>query len=232
LRRCAQLCAGLSFLHDRETPLVHRDIKAANLFCSADLATLKLGDFGLCRSVRTLQGGNDSRVMTGMTGTFMHMAPEVYNATAGYTEKADIFSAAICIVELISGEHAYVAESEQVLRRPEILTLRVCLDRYRPSLESKIKKTDMRDLVTRMWAHEASERPSAAQCEVELVALLATVTAKASHNPIAAIKKAFAFTPFKRSPSAFFRRSSLVAAGSSARRGSRTSARRGSRTPP
>ncbi|KAJ1471912.1 kinase-like domain-containing protein, partial [Baffinella frigidus] len=92
---CAQLCAALSFLHDRETPLVHRDIKAANLFCSADLATLKLGDFGLCRPVRTLQGGKDNRVMTGMTGTLSHMAPEVFIATPSYSEKADVFSSAV-----------------------------------------------------------------------------------------------------------------------------------------
>jgi serine/threonine protein kinase len=69
--RCAQLCAALSFLHDRETPLVHRDIKAANLFCTADRKTLKLGDFGLCRPVKTLEHGDDARDMTGMTGIYI-----------------------------------------------------------------------------------------------------------------------------------------------------------------
>jgi serine/threonine protein kinase len=41
--------------------------------------------------------------MTGMTGTFTHMAPEVFTNTPSYSEKADIFSAAICMVFLVSG---------------------------------------------------------------------------------------------------------------------------------
>ena len=57
--RCAQLCAALKFLHHRSEPLVHRDIQAASLFCSADLTTLKLGDFGLCRAVKTLRAGTN-----------------------------------------------------------------------------------------------------------------------------------------------------------------------------
>jgi len=97
--RCAQLCAALKFLHHRSEPLVHRDIKAANLFCSADLSTLKLGDFGLCRAVKTLiktlQHGEGA-----LRGTLPHMAPEVFTATRSYSEKADIFSAAVCMVTL------------------------------------------------------------------------------------------------------------------------------------
>ncbi|KAJ1469650.1 kinase-like domain-containing protein, partial [Baffinella frigidus] len=122
---CAQLCAALNFLHDRETPLVHRDVKSANLFCSADLKTLKLGDFGLCRPVRTLQGGNMARTMTGMTGTFTHMAPEVLDATEEgycYSETADVFSGAVCMVHLITGEHAYLATVTEW--RPETLARR------------------------------------------------------------------------------------------------------------
>jgi len=46
------LLRAMAFLHGRDPPLIHRDIKASNMFCSADLTNLKLGDFGLCRPVR------------------------------------------------------------------------------------------------------------------------------------------------------------------------------------
>ena len=105
---------------------MHRDIKAANLLCTADLETVKLGHFGLCLPVRALQAGHNAR---DMAGTFLHMAPEVFNATASYSEKADIFSAAVCMVHLISGEHAYAADPD--LLQPELLARRVCLS---PSL--------------------------------------------------------------------------------------------------
>ncbi|KAJ1482085.1 kinase-like domain-containing protein [Baffinella frigidus] len=191
---CAQLCAALSFLHDRETPLVHRDIKASNLLCSADLTTIKLGDFGLCRPVQMLQEGNDNRVMTGMTGTFTHMAPEVFTATAGYSEKADIFSGAVCMVHLISGENAYAAETGWCALRPELMARRVALEGYRPSLERKVKKKNMQDLLKRMWSQEPSKRPTAAECEVELEALLATVTSR-SRKPFAFFKRTFSSAP-------------------------------------
>ncbi|KAJ1466537.1 hypothetical protein T484DRAFT_1861386 [Baffinella frigidus] len=40
----------------------------------------------------------------------------------------------------------------------------------------------MRDLLSRMWAHDPRERPCAAQCVVELEALLATVTARLANS--------------------------------------------------
>mmetsp|Transcript_9817 Transcript_9817/g.24035 ORF Transcript_9817/g.24035 Transcript_9817/m.24035 type:complete len:492 (+) Transcript_9817:56-1531(+) len=194
---CAQLCAALKFLHHRSDPLVHRDINAANLFCSADLKTLKLGDFGLCRSIKTLlPQGDDARTTAGMKRTLPHMAPEVFSATAGYSDKSDIFSAAVCMVHLLSGEHAYAGEAE--LREPELLARRVALEGYRAPLENRIKNVDMRELVVRMWDHEASERPSAAECVLELVALLATATTK-SLNPLTVLKRSLTFTPRRTS---------------------------------
>ncbi|KAJ1470043.1 kinase-like domain-containing protein, partial [Baffinella frigidus] len=129
---CTQLCAALSFLHRRDTPLVHRDIKAANLFFRADLTTLKLGDFAMCRPVRALQVGTDSQVVRGI---FTHMAPEVFDASAIYSETSDIFSAAVCMVHLITGEHAYAGDAE--LRQPELLARRVALEGYRAPLENR-----------------------------------------------------------------------------------------------
>ena len=126
--------------------------------------------------------------MTGMTGTFTHMAPEVFFATEGYSEKADIFSSAVCMVHLISGEQAYTATDAQW--RPEILARRVALEGYRAPLERKIKHKDMRDLVTRMWAHDPLKRPSSSECAAELEAMLDTVTSW-SLKPLALLKRTF-----------------------------------------
>lgn len=42
--------------------------------------------------------------MSGKTGSFMYMAPEMFNNEA-YTEKVDVFSFGICMYELI---HKYM----------------------------------------------------------------------------------------------------------------------------
>ena len=50
LRHAAQMFRALEYLHGRAPPVVHRDVKPANLLVTADLETLKLGDFGVTSS--------------------------------------------------------------------------------------------------------------------------------------------------------------------------------------
>jgi hypothetical protein len=147
--------------------------------------------------------------MTGLTGTFSHMAPEVFTATASYSEKADIFSAAVCMVFLVSGERAYSGELAWFDSRPDLLARRVALEGYRAPLESAIKNKQLRDLLTRMWAQEASARPSATQCEEELVALLAKTErnkAKFLLNPIKEFTRALSFSSPSFSPTSVLMR--------------------------
>ena len=50
LRHAAQMFRALEYLHSRVPPMVHRDVKPANLLVSADLETIKLADFGVLRA--------------------------------------------------------------------------------------------------------------------------------------------------------------------------------------
>jgi hypothetical protein len=59
------------------------------------------------------------------------MAPEVFTATASYSEKADIFSAAVCMVHLITGEEAYdqgLLHQMRIAARPDMLARKVALN--------------------------------------------------------------------------------------------------------
>ncbi|KAJ1469398.1 hypothetical protein T484DRAFT_1851964, partial [Baffinella frigidus] len=109
-------------------------------------------------------------------------------------------------------ECAYGGAAVLFSSRPELLARRVALEGYRAPLEHTIKKKDMRDLLTRMWAHEAAQRPSAAECSVALAALLAAVKAKpaplkavircvsASLPSLAAIRRLSSFSTSPRTP--------------------------------
>jgi len=48
---CLDMFAGVAFLHQHKPSIVHRDLKPANLMLSADYKRLKIGDFGLSRTV-------------------------------------------------------------------------------------------------------------------------------------------------------------------------------------
>ena len=49
---CRKILAGLHYLHTREPPIIHRDIKCDNIFINGNSGQLKIGDLGLATAKR------------------------------------------------------------------------------------------------------------------------------------------------------------------------------------
>lgn len=90
---------GMAYLHSGNPPVLHRDLKSANLLLDKSY-TAKVCDFGLSRLKA------QERSMTGNCGTVQWMAPEVL-ANMRYNEKADVYSYGIILWELLSRECPY-----------------------------------------------------------------------------------------------------------------------------
>jgi serine/threonine protein kinase len=73
-----QLAKGMNYLHTCKPPIIHRDLKPANLLIDHS-GVLKISDFGLAK-VRPDPKTNEAEtyLMTGETGSYRFMAPEVY----------------------------------------------------------------------------------------------------------------------------------------------------------
>jgi interleukin-1 receptor-associated kinase 4 len=89
---------GLAYLHtaDRSQPLVHRDVKSANVLLDLSFRA-KVGDFGLARNIQQAEETRTARVV----GTSGYIPPEYYRGVI--TTKMDAFGFGVILLELISG---------------------------------------------------------------------------------------------------------------------------------
>ncbi|XP_072989571.1 probable serine/threonine-protein kinase PBL3 isoform X1 [Typha latifolia] len=92
---------GLSFLHDAESQVIYRDVKASNVLLDSEY-NAKLSDFGLAKAGPT---GDRTHVSTQVMGTHGYAAPE-YVATGRLSAKADVYSFGVVLLELLSGRRA------------------------------------------------------------------------------------------------------------------------------
>ncbi|KAI4298351.1 hypothetical protein L6164_031924 [Bauhinia variegata] len=89
---------GLAYLHEDCHPrIIHRDIKGANILIENNFEA-KVADFGLAK----FNQDNYTHVSTRVMGTFGYLAPE-YASSGKLTEKSDVFSYGIMLLELITG---------------------------------------------------------------------------------------------------------------------------------
>ncbi|CAN1225737.1 LRR receptor-like serine/threonine-protein kinase GSO1 [Linum grandiflorum] len=105
LRIAAGLAKGVEYLHHDCVPsIIHRDIKSSNLLLDADMES-HLGDFGLAKTV--VESYDSTTASTESTslfaGSYGYIAPE-YAYSLKATEKSDVFSMGIVLMELVTGK--------------------------------------------------------------------------------------------------------------------------------
>lgn len=92
------LASSLTYLHHEcEQRVIHRDIKTSNIMLDGNF-NARLGDFGLAR----LMEHDKSPASTLTAGTMGYLAPE-YLHYGKATEKTDVFSYGVVVLELVCG---------------------------------------------------------------------------------------------------------------------------------
>ncbi|XP_010922992.1 probable serine/threonine-protein kinase PBL26 [Elaeis guineensis] len=90
---------GLEYLHDKANPpVIYRDLKPSNILLDEDFNP-KLSDFGLAKLGPV---GDKVHFSSRVMGTYGYCAPE-YARTGHLTQKSDIYSFGVVLLELITG---------------------------------------------------------------------------------------------------------------------------------
>eukprot|EP01125_Pyxidicula_operculata_P012537 TRINITY_DN411_c1_g1_i1.p1 TRINITY_DN411_c1_g1~~TRINITY_DN411_c1_g1_i1.p1 ORF type:complete len:630 (-),score=86.53 TRINITY_DN411_c1_g1_i1:240-2063(-) len=93
------IAAGMDYLHSRNPPVLHRDLKSPNVLIDQYWRG-QVADFGLSR----IHAANTS-TMTHL-GTPLWLAPEIVREER-YSEKADVWSYGVIVWETVTGKHPY-----------------------------------------------------------------------------------------------------------------------------
>ena len=97
---CHNVASALSYLHANK--IVHRDICSNNILLAGNGQVTKLCDFGM-----TVFDISNRDVLTKCPGTDVYMPPEAVTDDPKYTEKLDVFSFGVVIVQVLTMKWPY-----------------------------------------------------------------------------------------------------------------------------
>jgi serine/threonine protein kinase len=137
-----QLCEILSFLHEQHTPIIHCDLKPANVLLSSDSGQIYLIDFGIARYALPGQTGTNQRV-----GSYGYAAPEQYDRKGVVGTWTDLYSLGVLLHQMLSGTDPVQKPLDALFTFPAL---------------NNPKWAPVNALLTRLLQREASRRPACA----------------------------------------------------------------------
>ncbi|KZP27275.1 kinase-like protein [Athelia psychrophila] len=145
---------GLQYMH--EVGIFHGDLKSINILVSAN-GRAYLTDFGIAKSFDIT-----NQQTTGVGGTLLWMAPELFDKSPKVTKASDIYALGMVFYEMFSGLTPF--EGQQIGAQPPSLR------GERPPKPGSDTPADDRGFnhdiwrcIEKCWAQEANERPSTKQ---------------------------------------------------------------------
>ena len=120
------VASALSYLHELETPIIHRDVSSNNVLLkgvTSDRCIAKLADFGSANWVKLASTMGE--------GTIIYTAPEAYpphptqrpKAPAPQTTKIDVYSYGVLMCEVTLGEfpdHKHLREMKEKMKTKHV----------------------------------------------------------------------------------------------------------------
>ncbi|PBK97206.1 kinase-like protein [Armillaria gallica] len=161
-----QVAEGITYLHGLNPPIVHADIRGANILVKDDLSCC-LSDFGLALAVESQVGASSSsRAFLG--GSLRWMPPEIMDDKRfdpAYITARDVYSFGCTVIEIYTGKPPFSHIRKEAAIINEVLTCGNLPDKPADIPDWMWEKVVLKCLVS-----SASQRP-AAQSLVNILTL-------------------------------------------------------------
>jgi serine/threonine protein kinase len=153
-----QVCAGLNSLHNHSpAPIIHSDLKPANILLDSDQKVAKIADFGLSKMKTESYAGSS------VLGTMLYVAPEMLLQGVPSHRPTDIYAMGLILWEVVYGKPVWRNPDGSPFQPYQLnAKYNQC---ERPLLEELPAGIDPAVIVLMQdcWAHDPSHRPTADQ---------------------------------------------------------------------
>eukprot|EP01047_Picozoa_sp_COSAG01_P001920 COSAG01_NODE_48_length_31904_cov_21.696997_4_plen_627_part_00 len=161
--------------HEQDKAIIHRDLKSANLMLSAPPPTseevgdllVKISDFGISRDKKTDMQHHTMMMTAVGGGTTLWMAPEMLQEAA-YNEKVDVYSFAMCVIELVDGQLPWTNCCAPAM----VASMVTQGEMHRLEPQLACAEVPIAQLVRQCWVADPDERPKFPDIVTQLEALV------------------------------------------------------------
>jgi serine/threonine-protein kinase len=152
-----QVAAALDYAHERG--IIHRDIKPANILLHQGQAVV--ADFGIAKAASV--AGGEALTSTGLSiGTPLYMSPEQIDGSGAMDGRADVYSLACVLYEMLVGEVPFTGPSSAAIMARHAVDSVAPLTTVRPELPKAVDRT-----VQKALAKSPADRWPSTRCFAE-----------------------------------------------------------------
>ena len=161
LRRSPTLLPAPRYLNNRETPIIHYDLKPANILLVN--GQVKLTDFGLSKQMDVDNGASQMELTSQGAGTYWYLPPETFmvsgNAPPQISSKVDVWSVGIIFFQILYGRRPFGHNMSQqsILQNQTILNAKRV--EFPTGKDDPKVSAEAQEFIRRCLSYRVSERP-------------------------------------------------------------------------